>query len=52
MSNRVFIATLTWLENSLVSVIAHCTDLEIRRSLSIAKKEVSRCLSRSLETSE
>jgi hypothetical protein len=45
MSNQVFIATLTWLESSLNSVVAHCTDKEIKRSLLIAKKAVGQALS-------
>ena len=49
MSSIVFIATLRWLEDSLVSVIAHCTDLDIKRSLIKAKREISICLSKSLE---
>jgi|LakMenEpi03Aug12_release.lakeMendotaPanAssembly.Ray.scaffolds.fasta_scaffold81272_2 hypothetical protein len=49
MSNQVFVATLTWLENSLNSVIAHCKDRDIKSSLSIAKREISLCLSKALE---
>jgi hypothetical protein len=45
MSNQVFIATLTWLENSLNSVIAHCTDRDIKKSLLVAKKALGRALS-------
>lgn len=49
MSNQIFIATLTWLENSLNSVIVHCKDREIKQSLSKAKKEISISLSRALQ---
>jgi hypothetical protein len=48
MSNQVFIATLTWLENSLNSVVAHCTDKEIKKSLLVAKKALGRALSDAL----
>ena len=48
MSNQVFIATLTWLENSLNSVVAHCTDRDIKRYLLIAKKAVGQALSSAL----
>jgi hypothetical protein len=49
MSNQVFVATLTWLENSLNSVIAHCKDRDIKLSLSKAKREISLCLSKALD---
>jgi hypothetical protein len=45
MSNQVFITTLLWLESSLNSVIAHCTDRDIKKSLLIAKKALGRALS-------
>lgn len=45
MSNQVFVATLTWLENSLNSVVAHCTDRDIKKSLLIAKKAIGQALS-------
>lgn len=45
MSNQIFIATLLWLENSLNSVVAHCTDRDIKKSLLIAKKAVGQALS-------
>ena len=45
MSNQVFVATLTWLENSLNSVVAHCQDRDIKKSLLIAKKAVGQALS-------
>lgn len=48
MSNQIFIATLTWLENSLNSVIAHCTDRDIKKSLLVAKKAVGQALSAAL----
>jgi hypothetical protein len=48
MSNQKIIATLTWLENSLNSVVAHCQDKEIKRSLLIAKKALGRALSDAL----
>lgn len=48
MSRQVFIATLTWLENSLNSVVAHCTDRDIKRSLLVAKKAVGQALSDAL----
>ena len=48
MSNQVFIATLTWLENSLNSVAAHCADKEIKKSLLVAKKALGRALSDAL----
>lgn len=48
MSNQVFIATLTWLENSLNSVVAHCTDRDIKKSLLIAKKAIGQALSSAL----
>ncbi len=51
MSNQIFIATLTWLENSLNSVVAHCKDKDIKLSLSRAKKEISLSLSKALEES-
>ena len=41
MPNQAFLATLTWLEDSLNSVIAHCKDKDIKQSLSRAKKEIS-----------
>jgi hypothetical protein len=50
MSNQVFVATLTWLENSLNSVIAHCKDRDIKLSLSKVKREISLCLSKALES--
>jgi hypothetical protein len=48
MSNQVFIATLTWLESSLNSVVAHCTDRDIKKSLLVAKKAVGQALSDAL----
>jgi hypothetical protein len=49
MPNQAFLATLTWLEDSLNSVIAHCKDKDIKLSLSRAKKEISLSLSKVLE---
>jgi hypothetical protein len=48
MSNQVFITTLLWLESSLNSVVAHCTDRDIKKSLLIAKKALGRALSDAL----
>ncbi len=48
MSNQVFVTTLLWIESSLNSVVAHCTDKEIKRSLLIAKKAVGQALSSAL----
>ena len=48
MTNQMLITTLTRLENSLNSVVAHCTDQEIKQSLLIAKKAVGRALSDAL----
>jgi hypothetical protein len=45
MSNQVFITTLLWLESSLNSVVAHCTDRDIKKSLLVAKKAVGQALS-------
>jgi hypothetical protein len=49
MPNQAFLATLTWLEDSLNSVIAHCKDKDIKLSLSRAKKEIIFSLSKALE---
>jgi hypothetical protein len=49
MPNQIFLATLTWLEDSLNSVIAHCKDKDIKLSLSRAKKEIIFSLSKALE---
>ena len=48
MSNEIFIATLTWLESSLNSVVAHCQDRDIKKSLLVAKKALGRALSDAL----
>jgi hypothetical protein len=48
MSNQKIIATLTWLENSLNSVVAHCTNRDIKKSLLVAKKAVGQALSDAL----
>ena len=45
MSNQIFIATLLWLESSLNSVVAHCQDRDIKKSLLVAKKAVGQALS-------
>lgn len=51
MPNQVFLASLTWLEDSLNSIIAHCKDKDIKLSLSRAKREISLSLSKALEES-